>query len=138
MLEQRLLTILRGQANASLGIAHSPLQSSLRRLPGTVAGSTSKVRQNDALAAMTFWLSDRKSSGSFDDTTTASVLAASKMHSRCLWHEEALKGLRLTERAITRQERRRAGKTSSTNTPYHAPCMPTLWRGDQDERPRRA
>jgi hypothetical protein len=39
---------------ASLGIAHSPFPSWLKFLPETVAGSISKVRHNEALAAITF------------------------------------------------------------------------------------
>lgn len=61
-----------------MGIAHSPCPSSPSFLPGTDVGSMSKARQNEALAAMIFRSSDRKSRGSWDETTTARVLAASK------------------------------------------------------------
>jgi hypothetical protein len=55
---------------------------------------------------MTFWSADRKSSGSFDETTTASVLAASKWTIGSFDMEMALMGRKLAQRAITRQERR--------------------------------
>ncbi|MXN48690.1 hypothetical protein GR138_26150 [Shinella kummerowiae] len=78
-----------------MGIAHSPFPSEASGLPGIVAGSISNVRQNDVLAAMTFWSLERKSSGWLDETTTARELAASKWMIGAFDMEMALEGRKL-------------------------------------------
>jgi hypothetical protein len=55
---------------------------------------------------MIFWSSDRKSNGSFEDTTTASVLAASKWTIGLFDIKMAFKGRKLAKGASTRQKRR--------------------------------
>src|SRR5579863_9129769 len=55
----------------SWGLFHSPAPSSERKQPSALAGSISKARQNDLLAAIMARVLSRSSSGALEVTTNA-------------------------------------------------------------------